>query len=184
MHEAASEEKFSNQVRDKDRSGMTLTDFALAPEAKDAQLSLEEVASLRFYTSNSYDAINTALRDHKRDRAHPLPAITMNIQKGIKKLRAVGANDASALQELVIWRGFKDMQVTEEFDETGGTEVAPMSTTTNLGVAVEYATESGRSGSALIFRIVTDNNLQRGARLSVSDSDWLLLRRALDRCQI
>eukprot|EP01052_Picozoa_sp_SAG31_P007919 SAG31_NODE_388_length_16371_cov_5.228982_6_plen_1081_part_00 len=98
LHEAASEAKFGNQVRDEGRSGKTLDDFALAPEA--ALLSREQVASLRFYTSNSYDAINTALRDHKRDGAHPLPAITMNIQRGIKHLRAVGATDAAALEEL------------------------------------------------------------------------------------
>lgn len=173
LHQPASEKMFSNQVRDKGRSGKMLADFENAPEAEDADLSREEVASLRFYTSNSFDAINTALRDHRRDTPHPLPAITMNIQKGIKKLRAVGANDASARRELVLWRGFKDMQVTEEFNETGGTELAPMSTTTDLGVAVEYATESGDTGSALIFRIVTENNLQRGAGLSVRGNNLL-----------
>ena len=172
LHEAASEKKISkNDVRDKGRSGMKLGDFMRAVEATDAQLSREEVASLRFYTSNSFAAINTALRDARRDSAHPLPAITMNIQEGIKKLRAIGANDASACQELILWRGFKDMQITEEFNESGGTELAPMSTTTDLGVAVGYAAESDQSGSALLFRIVTDNNLQRGASLSVSNND-------------
>eukprot|EP01051_Picozoa_sp_SAG22_P001522 SAG22_NODE_61_length_23387_cov_34.380582_10_plen_1134_part_00 len=174
LHEAASEENILNDVRDKGRSGMRLTDFALAPEAQDAQLSREEVASLRFYTSNSFGAINTALRDHRRDCAHPLPAITTNIQEGIKKLRTIGANDPAARQELILWRGFKDMQVTEEFNEAGGTELAPMSTTTDLGVAVGYAAESDQSGSALLFRIVTDNNLQRGAGLSVRGTTVLL----------
>jgi len=39
-----------------------------------------------------------------------------------------------------------------------------MSTTTDLAVAIEYS----RSNSSLIFKIITENNLQRGA-----DLQWL-----------
>eukprot|EP01052_Picozoa_sp_SAG31_P007920 SAG31_NODE_388_length_16371_cov_5.228982_7_plen_107_part_00 len=60
--------------------------------------------------------------------------------------------------------------MSEEFNDKGGTELAPMSTTLDVAVAVGYATESGCSGSALMFRIVTENNLQRGAGLSVCDN--------------
>ncbi len=45
-----------------------------------------------------------------------------------------------------------------------------MSTTTDLKTAVEYSArmDHGETGHCLIFRIVTDNNLQRGA-----DVQWL-----------
>jgi len=163
---ASSEAKFFNGVRDRGRPGKVLEDFIMAHEAVAADLTPEEVACLRFYTSHSFDAINSPLRDTARTVPHPLSAITMNIQNGIKKLRAIGADDASALQQTILWRGFKDMVVSEAFETDGGTELAPMSTTTDLAVAVQYASKSGQSNASLMFRIVTDNNLQRGADLS------------------
>ena len=44
------------------------------------------------------------------------------------------------------------------------TQLAPMSTTTDIGTAVSYSLSS----NSLIFRIVTKNGLQRGA-----DLQWL-----------
>ena len=51
----------------------------------------------------------------------------------------------------------------------GGSELAPMSTTTDLRVALAYTRmDDGarRSGSALLFRVLVSNMLQRGADLS------------------
>lgn len=43
----------------------------------------------------------------------------------------------------------------------GGTERAPMSTTTSFHVAIQY----GASSNALIFKVKTDNFRQRGANI-------------------
>ena len=143
----------------------TIDDFHAAPEAQEARLAREQTIALRFYTSNSFAAINNALRDDSRQSSHPLPAITTCIANGVKSLQAVGAKKKEAKQQLILWRGYKDVQVTSEFQEEGGTEFAPLSATTNPAVAVQYAVKYRKSNSCLLFRIVTDNNLQRGASL-------------------
>ena len=48
-----------------------------------------------------------------------------------------------------------------KFGRKGGTELAPMSTTTDLQVAAKYA----RSGTSLLFKITLDNFMQYGAEL-------------------
>ena len=57
------------------------------------------------------------------------------------------------LSEAVYWRGMRDLVVTRHFLESGGSELAPMSTTADLDVAVRYCSmeEGGRSGAALLF---------------------------------
>jgi hypothetical protein len=39
----------------------------------------------------------------------------------------------------VLWRGMRNMKSTELFNKKGGTEMAFMSTTTNVDVAVRYS---------------------------------------------
>lgn len=56
------------------------------------------------------------------------------------------------------------MRITKQFIEKGGTELGALSTTTALGVAIDFS----RSNRSLIFKIVTQNQLQRGA-----DLHWL-----------
>ena len=53
--------------------------------------------------------------------------------------------------------------MTKFFSEEGGTEVAPLSTTSNIAVAIGFAVKERQSNSCLLFRIVTDIGLQRGA---------------------
>ena len=48
----------------------------------------------------------------------------------------------------------------------GGSEFAPMSTTTEAAVAVGYAIRKGVENGALLMRLKTSNNLQRGAELT------------------
>ena len=179
LHQPAVEEKFWNGVRDEGRTGMCLNDFANSVVMQQlsaidpsgcAALSLAEIASLRFYTSHSFECINMPLRDHDRTVPHPLPALTTCIQTGLKKLRALGAGDSSSRKTVILWRGFYDMQMTSEFLANGGTELAPMSTTPDVRVAVRYAINKPEKDLApsLLFRIVTHNNLQRGA-----DVQWL-----------
>jgi len=63
------------------------------------------------------------------------------------------------MQQLILWRGYRDVQVTSKLLEEGGTELAPLSTSSNPAVAIRFAVQN----NCLLFpRIVTDNNLQRG----------------------
>lgn len=66
-------------------------------------------------------------------------------------------------QVVYLWRGMKNRKLAEEFmaDLRGGTEIAPMSTTTDFRVAVKY----GISDNSLLFKIKVSNFLQYGANL-------------------
>ena len=134
------------------------------PQAKEAKLTEAELVALRFYTSHSFESINKPMRDMDRVGPHPLPGVVTNIQEGLKKLRRLGENDASSKQTVVLWRGMRAMKFSDEFSTEGGTELAPMSTTTDVSVAISYAIKND-TRSALLFRFVTRNNLERGAEV-------------------
>lgn len=75
------------------------------------------------------------------------------------------------LKQLVLWRGLKNMRITEDFLRHGGSELAPCSTSTDLQMAVRYAKDwrTGmlkRSEKALIFRVLVDGFMQQGPHLS------------------
>jgi len=165
LNQVSSEKKCFNGIRDKDRGLMTLESFMQEKEAKEADLELHELAALRFYTSHSFHAINKGLRDREAG-AHPLPAIVTNITRGIKKLRAVGADGDQAVQKIDLWRGFTDVKIPEQFKKRGGSEYAPMSTTRKADVATGYAVRGGKTKEAVLMKLVTTNQLQRGADLS------------------
>jgi hypothetical protein len=167
IHEAAVEKKEWNGIRDRGRAGRMLKDFVALKQSVEAKLTEAEVAALRFYTSHSFNALNIPMRDMARQGPHPLPGIMMNIQVGLKKLRALGSDDPSSKQTVVLWRGMSYMQLQPQFNAEGGTELAPMSTTTDVSVAISYAVKK-ETRSALLFRFVTRNNLERGA-----DVQWL-----------
>jgi len=170
VNQASSEKDCDQGVRDKGQAGQRLEDFCKHPIALKEELKSTEIAALRLYTSSAFEAINKPLRDQKRiaeGRRHPLALVTLMAHEGIKKLRGHGASDASALASVVLWRGLKHVRVTDKFAEVGGTELAPMSTTTELDVAARYSVGAG-STSSLLFRIVTENQLQRGV-----DLKWL-----------
>jgi serine/threonine protein kinase len=167
VREAAVEETFWNGVRDRGRGGHRLADFMGMPQAVESKLTDSELVALRLYTSHSFESINKPLRDMSRQEPHPLPGVVTNIYRGLKKLRALGSNDASSKQTVVLWRGMSAMKFSDEFTDEGGTELAPMSTTTDVSVAIRYAIKKD-TRSALLFRFVTRNNLERGA-----DVQWL-----------
>jgi len=172
LNQASSEKECFNGMRDTGRNtsgvnggGMRLDDFMKLTEAVETGLSRAQVVALRLYTSHIFNTINDPLRDTSRTLSHPLPAITHNIQTGIRRMRALNAEDNTATEEINFWRGFADMKVTDEFLKSGGTEFAPMSTTTNPRVAVGYAVRKGETNASLLMKIITTNNLQRGANL-------------------
>jgi hypothetical protein len=84
-----------------------------------------EAVSLRFYSSPSFPAITIPLRDPDRTTKHPLVDITYCIFTGIKKQLTLGARDKKAVSELIIWRGFSDLQISANFQENGGSEYVP-----------------------------------------------------------
>ena len=63
-----------------------------------------------------------------------------------------------------VWRGLRGMKVTEDFIMMGGTELAPMSTTTSLGVAAKYALSEG----SVLLKLTVSSALDLGA-----DLQWL-----------
>ena len=166
LHEVSSEKECFNGVRDKGRAGKSIDYFVELPEAKDTGMNKPEAASLRFYSSHSFGAVTNPLRDPTRETEHPLAKITYCIDQAIRKQLKWGAKDKNAAsQERVLWRGFSDLKISDEFKEFGGTEFAPMSTTTDVRVAVGYAIRKTTTGGALLMRIVTKNNLERGMDL-------------------
>jgi len=162
LYEKVSEKTCFNGVRDHGRRiDMEFADFMELEEMNEADLS--EVFEMRFYTSHSFPAINTALR--KRHQPQPLPATVMCVNDGLKSLRGNSADSDDATAIIEFFRGFTDMQVTQDFKDRGGTELAPMSTNKDLSVACGYAVRKGKTNGALLMKIMTKNNLQRGVVL-------------------
>ena len=63
-----------------------------------------------------------------------------------------------------LYRGMRDVSVQEGFLEggRGGTELAPMSTTSSLKVAMQYAA----SENSVLLRLLTKNFMVRGPEVS------------------
>ena len=166
--ERTSEKEYANGIRDKGREGKMLEDFLQHPYAKTAALSRAHVIALRLYTTAAYRYINNPLRDRnrvKRKEKHPLPTVVILISEGIKKLRAVGSEDSGVGENgagIILYRGLKDIYVSRAFANSGGTELAPMSTTSDLHVAAQYSITAGNS---LLFKIKVPNALKLGANL-------------------
>ena len=65
-------------------------------------------------------------------------------------------------QVKVLWRGLRNVIAPEEFVRRGGTEVAPMSTTSDIDVAVRYSA----SASSVLLRLTSDSFITMGADIS------------------
>ncbi len=159
--EPASEKEYNNGLRDKDRSGMRLAGFVAHENARAAGLTVAEVAGLRFYSTHLYRFMNIPLRDDERylqDKACPLPVTTYFAVQGIKKLRALKVGRPFPI---TLWRGMRNRTIAENFRSDGGTELAFMSTTSSLEVAVRYSL----SREALLLRITVPDFMAVGADL-------------------
>ena len=107
--------------------------------------------------------VNYQPRELSAKQPHPLPVTMHLLKEGIEQLRAVEANSATANEKVILWRGMKDVQVPKKFtDKGGGAEKAPMSTTRDLKVAVQYSS----SNCSVMFKLVTESFRERGADLS------------------
>jgi len=146
--------------------GMRLNDFVLHEDAQAAGLTDVEVACLRYYTTRAFQIINNELRNtarHEARKPHPLPLTVIHINKGLKKLRAIEADGERSTKELHLYRGMKGLKVPSSFLAKGGTELAPMSTTTSLKVAMTY---SASAEGALLMRILSKNFQARGSNIA------------------
>jgi hypothetical protein len=152
-------------TRDMGRNGETLPDFLAHPDARTARLEEPHVVALRAYTTAAFKVLNEPMRDLERTDPHPFPVTIAFLREAIGKLRAVGAQEdtqsGKTVTTLDLWRGMRDTEVTDSFMQHGGTELAPMSTTTKLEVAVRYST----AATSLLFKLRTDSFMQRGASI-------------------
>jgi len=158
--------QFSNGKRDRGRRGETFEYFCSHPDAAAAELSRAHVLALRLYTTAAFRPLNQPLRFPKEGEPHPFPATIAFISDGIKKLRAVEAKQVKESEDVLeardLWRGMCNLEITKEFFATGGTEFAPMSTTDDIAIAVQY---SAGGGKALLLKVKTNSFMERGANL-------------------
>ena len=141
--------------------GMRLVDFCANERVRASGILVEHVAALRLYTTVAFKNINDPLRDmdrHERGEAHPLPLIVTLIADAAKKLGAAEAKSPNAMQPMDLYRGMKNVVLPENILREGGVEIAPMSTTSELKVAMEYSL----STSSVLLRIETEDYIKRG----------------------
>jgi hypothetical protein len=145
--------------------GKKLKDFHEHRISVLACLLIYEVLVLRLYTSTTYKLFNSPLRilvGTGVKLQHPLRFTIYALTEGIKKLRAVEANDDpdgfNCPKDL--WRGMKNLTVDQQFLSQGGTEMAVMSTTSEKNIALSYA----QSDNPFIFKFKTVG-LSRGVNI-------------------
>jgi len=154
--------RWANGVLDEGREhGLPFSHFVNHPSSKKAKLSEAHVLALRLYTTAAFQSLNNPLRNTTRTEAHPLAVTVAFINEGIKRLRAIHADTRAGQQSMDLWRGMRDLKVSEDFLQHGGTEYAPMSTTSDLRVAVQYSS----SQTPLLFKVKTTSFMERGADL-------------------
>ena len=132
-------------------SGESLDVLVAHPHARLAKLKRQHVLALRLYTTTSVCRVNDPLRRVPPQRPHPFAATTYFIDQGIKKLRAVAASLPNSHTAQTYWRGMKDMGLTMEFLQKGGTEFACLSTSASKDVALNFA----KSALPLVFKFET-----------------------------
>ena len=163
LTQPSSEQTYANGIRDKGRKSVLLADFLEDPKFSEAGLFPAELVAMRLYTTVAYKFMNNPLRDGERYNKRvmcQLPVTTHVASSGIKKLRALCVD----VGEKTLWRGMRNTDVADDFMNQGGTELAFMSTTSELSVAVRYCL----SKNSLLFKIVSSGFMTMGA-----DVQWL-----------
>lgn len=146
-----------------DGQSKTMEELMACSAVCDAGLELHHVLALRLYTTSSYRSINDPMRQSPPVLPHPFAATMYYISDALSKLRELQGKDAAMRNEtLVFWRGMKDLQIADEFNNTGGSEMACMSTTSSRDVAEEFAL----SKSPLLFKFVSNSFMSHGADIS------------------
>lgn len=148
--------------RVEDGEPMTFHDFVHHERSKMAHLLDAHVLALRVYTTAAFRTINNPLRSGTKP--HPLPITVAFLTDGVRRLRAVFASRAEGHVQSDFWRGMRNVELDEAaphgFLAVGGTEQAPMSTTKDFEVALNY---SANSESRLLFKVSTNGFMEQGA---------------------
>ena len=145
---------------------MRLADFVADPKSRKCRLKEAHVVAVRYYTTNGYQSINQPLRNQerfKRKEPHRLPITVAFIEEALGRLREVEADESSrANKHIPLYRGMKNVAIPKPFLKKGGTELAPMSTTSNLKVAMSYSL----SAHSVLLRLLTEDFMTRGPDIS------------------
>ena len=96
------------------------------------------------------------------ENPHPFPVTMDLLAEAIKRLRAVESENVEGT--ITLWRGLRNVTLPTEFLQNGGSEKAPMSTTRDLCVAVQYSP----SGCAILLKLVVESFHQLGVRRCIS----------------
>uniref|UniRef100_A0A7S2IMZ8 NAD(P)(+)--arginine ADP-ribosyltransferase n=1 Tax=Haptolina brevifila TaxID=156173 RepID=A0A7S2IMZ8_9EUKA len=158
---------FEPGVPDDGRAGQPLAFFVDSLQARRSGLLVEHVIALRLYTTAAFSAINDPLRGFGRrateaGKPHPFPITVAYLADGIRRLRAVAATAADANEAKDFWRGARNVELPDDFRSMGGTEFAPMSTSSNVRVALDY---SDKAEKRLLMKVATSSFMERGADL-------------------
>jgi hypothetical protein len=146
------------------KRGMRAVDFWKHRNSVACGHTLEEVISGRFYTTFGFNPINIPLRDPKRkDKKGKIfkpvlyPVITYHLNEFVKKSRTITALTAKSKKKFVpldLYRGMSNACIPDAFMEEGGVEMAPMSTTADLAIALKYSAVGKKS---VLLRIRNTN---------------------------
>jgi len=148
------------------KRGMRFADFCTLAIVVFCQLSEAEVFSVRYYTTWGFTGINSPLRDltrREKKEPHKLGVLVFILTNAIKKLRAWAANAPDAYTAVDLFRGMSNRKIFDRFMQQGGTELAPMSTTADLSIALKYS-QGGNIATLLWLR--TENFMDRGVDLT------------------
>jgi hypothetical protein len=136
-------------IKERERTGMTLTDFANHAISILAGLSLWHVFALRAYTSDSFRLFTVPMRT--RVKPHPLMFTMYFLDEALRRLSTVEAKLRPAEYNKIkfLFRGMENVKVDDEkFFAEGGTELAPLSASDSLQVAINFS----KSNYPVIFR--------------------------------
>ena len=151
--------------------GLDIMSFVEQPECKAADLTAGMVLALRLYTTACYKSLNNPLRgldtnfqprELSKEQPHPFPVTVHLLTEGIKRLRAVEGGTSTKNDHAVLWRGLRNLKLSDAFLSEGGSEKAPMSTSRSLEVAVRYSA----SANSVLLKLETSNFRERGADLT------------------
>ena len=137
------------------------TEFKTEQDRKEWKMCIKELSILADLRST--DFIRSGNSYFKPDpEPHPFPVMVFLLWMGVKKLRTFASKSMDAMQKRDLYRGMSNVGLNPEFLKRGGTELAPMSTTADLKIAIEYGSKGLQS---VLLRVRTTGFMNFGAQL-------------------
>jgi len=158
--------RMEKQAAHEEISSLTLEIVHLKEEldSRVQGLELAHILALRLYTSGAFSSINNPLRAGcSSANPYPFPTLMVYLSEALKLLRTSELrNNRQTMGGRRLYRGLRNIAVPENFLEYGGTERAPMSSSSDRDVALKFAL-SGDAVSSLLLTIEADNFMCCGA---------------------